>query len=153
MKSIETKFQEAFEALTKADRTKEFKKKVTPQHTIEAKLHIAESILKDVGVVRAVEVRKHNGAGDNGTLITESANNFSEGYTQTSVKPFAKLDRMLADDSLKRGEITEAEHRKLCGVPPAEFDKLNESQKKEFNLARLIGFNESDCLKLAHING
>lgn len=151
MKSIEIKFAEAMDALKKAGRTKLFDEKAKSCTTIEAKLNAAEAVLAEKGIVREAIIRKHNGAADNGnvTEFRESGNSFSAGYVKETTDPFDKADKIMFDSMLKRGEITEAQHRKLLGMKPAEYDTLTEKQRKNYDSARLIGFNESDSLKLA----
>jgi hypothetical protein len=58
MKSIETKFAEAMDALKKAGRTKQFDEKAKGCTTIEAKLNCAEDVLKAAGIIREQESTK-----------------------------------------------------------------------------------------------
>lgn len=156
MKDINTRFAEAVEALKKAGRTKQFDEKVKGCTTIEAKLNAAEAVLKDAGVVRESKpIKKHNGAAENfveGNPFNQGEN-FSTGYVKETTKPgVTKGDKIMIDHMLKRGEINEAQHRKLTGQKPVEYDALNEAQKKEFDGARLIGISEADCFKLARMS-
>ena len=163
MKSIEVRFSEALAALRKAGRTKQFDEKAKDCTTIEAKLHAAEAVLKDAGVVReSWPVRKHNGAGDNfvenNTFnrveeFRESGNSFSPGYIQDAKNITAKSDRLLFDGLLKVGGLTEAEHSKLTGKKPEGYDKLTEQKRKDFDFARAVGLSESDAFKLVEITG
>ena len=165
MKSIETKFAEAMDAIKKAGRTKKYEeacKTFTTTTTIEAKLNAAEAVLKDVGVVRAKEstpVKKNNGAGDNYSEnnpfrpVEEFRENFSAGYVKEANKACPKGDKIMIDHMLKRGEITEAQHRQLLGLKPVEYDQLTEAQRKEYDFARLSGFSEGDAFKLARMAG
>lgn len=50
MKSIETQFNEALDALDKAGKRKQFNEKVGNGMSIEAKLNAAQQVLKEVGV-------------------------------------------------------------------------------------------------------
>ncbi|MGE5052911.1 MAG: hypothetical protein ACM3WP_02000 [Acidobacteriota bacterium] len=151
MKSVETRFAEAMDALKKAGRTKQFNEKVKGCTTIEAKLNCAEAVLQDVGVVREA-IRKHNGASDNFSETNpfrpveefrESANNFSPGYIKEVTDPCAKGDKILF----------EALGIPMPGGKPEGYEKLNEGQKKEFDFARLIGLSEADAFKLVRITG
>ena len=144
MKSIEIKFAEAMDALKKAGRTKLFDEKAKGCTTIEAKLNAAEAVLAEKGIVREA-IRKHNGVADNGNIteFSESGNSFSAGYVKEPTDPFTKADKILYE---------------ALGIPmpsgkPAEYDKLNEGQKKEFDFARLIGLTEVDALKLVKATG
>lgn len=167
MKSIETRFAEAMDAIKKAKRTKQYEeasKQFTTGTTIEAKLNAAEAVLKDVGIVRESQpIRKHNGATDNyregnpfGPTVEEwreSANNFSAGYIKEVTNPCAKGDKVLFDGLLKLGKVTEAQHAQLVGKKPAGYEQLNEKQRKEYDFARLIGINEADAFKVARMTG
>jgi hypothetical protein len=166
MKSIETRFAEAMDALKKARRTKKYEevsKTFTTTTTIEAKLNAVEAVLKDAGVVReTAPIKKNNGAGDNfvegNPLRTveefrESSNNFSPGYTKEKTDSCAKGDKVMFDGLLKLGKITEAEHRKLTGQKPEGYEKLSEQQRKDFDFARLIGISEGDAFKVARMAG
>ena len=159
MKSIETRFAEAMDALKKARRTKQFDEKAKGCTTIETKLNAAEELLKDVGIVREVApIRKHNGATDNfvegnpfgptAAEFRESSNSFSPGFIKEVTDPFAKGDKVMYDGWLKTGRITEAQHAKLLGNKPAGYDQLTETQRKEFDSLRLIHISEADAFKL-----
>jgi hypothetical protein len=67
--------------------------------------------------------------------------------------PCTKGDKIVFDAYLKAGKITEAEHRKMTGQKPEGYDKLTDTQKKEFNGARLIGISEADAFTLARMVG
>jgi hypothetical protein len=163
MKSVEIKFNEALAAIDKAGKRKQFDEKAKTCTTIEGKLNAAEAVLKDAGVVRESRpVRKNNGAGDNysegnpfrpAEEFRESSNNFSPGYMKENANPCAKGDKVMFDWMLKVGKITEADYRKLTGQKPAEYDRLTEQQRKEFDFARAVGISEADCLKLAKMAG
>jgi hypothetical protein len=70
---------------------------------------------------------------------------------------FAKGDLALWEGMLKKGEITEAEFRKLKGQmseeTEAEFALLSEGQKAEFKFALLSGIGEADALRVVRITG
>ncbi|HEX6822680.1 MAG TPA: hypothetical protein VF123_11530 [Candidatus Sulfotelmatobacter sp.] len=180
MKSLEVRFNEVLAELKKAD-AKKFKEvfdECQTLTTIETKLNCVEAALqalKESAAVRSVTgvvdinesmrdfanlfgveprqktnnkesaapIKKHNGAADNGgTVITEANKN-----------TFAKGDKIMADGLLKLGKITEAEHARMLGKQPAEYDKLTEAQRREFDFARLIGISEADAFKLAKLTG
>ncbi len=159
MKSIETKFAEAMDALKKANRLKVFEEKTKDlkNATIEVKLNAAEAVLKDVGVVReAAPVRKHNGAADNFIEnnpfrpleeFRESANNFSAGYTKETTDHCAKGDKVLFDGLLKLGKITEAEHKKLTSDKPEGYSQLTEQKQKDFDFCRAVGLSEAQAFE------
>ena len=162
MKSIEIKFNEALAAIDKAGKRKTFDEKAKACTTIESKLNAAEAVLQDVGVVRAKEsrpIKKNNGADDNFAEgnpfrpVEEFRENFSAGYVKEANKVCPKGDKIMIDHMLKRGEITEAQHRKLLGLKPVEYDQLNEVQRKEFDFACMCGISESDAFKLARMAG
>ena len=164
MKSIETRFAEAMDALKKAGRTKKYEEAAKTCTTIETKLHAAEAVLKDAGVVReARPIKKNNGAVDtyvegNPLGLTaeefrESASNFSPGYIKEKSDPCAEGDKVMFDCMLKAGKITEAEHRKMTGQKPEGYAKLNEAQKKDFDFARLCGFSEADAFTMTNMTG
>src|SRR5713101_1119115 len=106
MKSIETKFAEACDALKKANKFKKFEEKRTAKMNIEAQLNLAEKVLAEAGVVREA-VRKNNGAASNyvegnpfGPTVEEfreSSNNFSPGYIKETTNPYAKGDKILCE--------------------------------------------------------
>lgn len=157
MKSLEVKFAEAMDAVKKAGRTKQFDEKVKGCTTIEAKLNAAEAVLKDAGVVRESQpIKKNNGTLDTfveGNPFGRTAEEFSTGYVKETKNPFAKGDKIMYDVWLKEGRITEADHRKLTGQKPVEYDNLTEAQKKDFDFSRAIGISESDAFKLARMTG
>jgi hypothetical protein len=154
MKSVETRFAEAMDALKKAGRSKQFNEKAKGCTTIEAKLNAAEAVLNDVGVVRAKEsIKKHNGPSDNyiegnplgrsAEEFRENGNSFSPGYIKEVTDPCAKGDKILF----------EALGIPMPGAKPAGYENLNEGQKKEFDFARMIGLSEADAFRLVKITG
>lgn len=153
MKSIEVKFNEALAAIDKAGKRKSFDEKVKGCTTIESKLHAAEAVLKDVGIVREAQpIRKHNGAADNFSETNplrpvedfrEGANSFSPGYITETTDPFTKGDKVLF----------EALGLPMPGAKPEGYDKLTEAQRKDFDFARLIGINEADAFRVAKMSG
>lgn len=152
MKSIEIRFSEAMDALKKAGRTKNFDEKAKSCTTIESKLACAEEVLKDAGVVRKESAVKHNGAADNGhEYFTESSgNSFSPGYDKVT-NLNESLDKITADGLLAVGAITEAQHRKLTGEKPKEYNQLSEQQQKDFDFCRAIGISEADSLTVVSL--
>ena len=157
MKSIETRFAEAMDALKKAGRVKKYDEVAKTCTTTESKLHAAEAVLKDAGVVREAQpIKKHNGSVDTfveGNPFGRTAEEFSPGYTKDAKSITAKSDQLLFDGLLKVGGISEAEHRKLTGCKPEGYDKLSETQRKEFDFARAVGISEADSFKLAKMAG
>jgi hypothetical protein len=165
MKSIETLFAEAMEAVKKAGRRKQYEeatKTFTATTPIEVKLNTAEAVLKDAGIVRESKpIKKNNGTGDTfvegnplGRTVEELRESFSSGYIKENNNPHAKGDKVLFDGLLKMGKITEAEHRKMTGNDkPEGYGKLSEQQRRDFDFARAVGINESDAFTLVNITG
>jgi len=94
-------------------------------------------------------IRKFNGAVDNGHApITESDN--------TPKDIFAGGDKVMLKAMVARGEITKEQSRFLRGKKSKECREalrdFTKEQKKEFDDAVMLGFNESDALKLAKLN-
>lgn len=126
-----------------------------PQMSFEDQRKLAESILQ--GEIKEATTRKHNGAVENfvegSPFNGDRGNNFSPGYTKhnTAKDVAAKSDKVMFDHMLKRGEITEAQHRKLTGQKPLGYEKLSEQQRRDFDFACAIGISEADAFKLADI--
>lgn len=161
MKSLETKFAEAMDAIKKAKCTKQYEeasKTFTTTTTIETKLNAAEAVLADAGVVREAQpIKKNNGRVENfveGSPFNEGRE-FSPGYVQgnTAAHLTEKSNKALADGLLKIGKITEAEYAKMTGAKPEGYDKLTDQQRKDFDFARLIGISEADAFKVAKLSG
>jgi phosphopantetheinyl transferase (holo-ACP synthase) len=122
-----------------------------PNMTVEEQTILAEGIMS--GAIKE-STPKNNGAVDN---FSESnpLRDFSPGYKETTRtnNPCTKGDKILHDYMLQIGQINEAEHRKLIGLKPVEYDALTEVQKKEFDFSPLIGISESDSFKLVKMTG
>jgi hypothetical protein len=126
--------------------------------SFDEQIKLADDIFSGV-IKESTPIRKHNGVVDN---FSESnpLREFSPGYikettgtTNRAKDPCAKGDKIMFDHMLKTGQITEAQHRKLNGLKPVEYDALTEAQKKEFDFARLCGISEADSFKLAGMTG
>ena len=91
----------------------------------------------------------YNGAVDNGHAPIVEADN-------TPKDIFAGGDKVMLDAMVASGEITKEQSRFLRGKKSKEcreaFRDFTKQQKKEFDDAVMLGFNESDALKLAKLN-
>jgi hypothetical protein len=150
MKSVETKFAEACDALKKANKFKKFEEQRKSGMSIEAQLNLAEAVLKDVGVVRTKEstpIKKNAGAAEmfveGSPFNGDRGNSFSEGYIKETTDPFAKGDKILC----------EALGIPMPGQKPEAYEKLTEQKKKDYDFARAIGLSESDAFRLVKIAG
>jgi hypothetical protein len=103
-------------------------------------------------------VKKHNGVTENFSESNplQRADGKSAPVTETDntrKDPFAKGDKVMLEAMEARGQITKDEKRFLMGkksiVAKEAYKKFSDRQKKEFDGAILLGFNESDALKLA----
>ena len=105
-------------------------------------------------------VKKHNGASEN--FDESNPLQRAEGRTPLTGNNdgkrkdiFAKGDRVMLDFMEARGEITKDQSRLLRGKKSSEakeaYKGFTDRQKKEFDDARMLGFNESDALKLANL--
>ena len=137
MKSIYQRLGEAVEKLTDAGKFKTYREASKDCASVEAQLNCAERLLGAPVKESKPPAKKNNGAGDNGTLLTESARTISE-----KVDPFAKADGIM----YKGLGISEADQRRLKGLPPAG-ESLTPSQLREFRFLRSINLSESDALK------
>ena len=99
-------------------------------------------------------IKKNNGTAENFVEGSPFNGDRSKAATNNTRKDtLAKGDKVLFDGLLKVGSITEAEHRKLTGSKPEGYDKLSETQRKEFDFARAVGISEADSFKLAKMAG
>ena len=130
MKSIETKFSEAMDALRKVGKQQVFNEKAAKLTTIESKLNCAEGVLKASRVIP-----KHNGAADNG-------HDFSAGYVQENHSPFAACDRLIAESL----GLNDAQTRQLIGRAPAEIEALGEAAVREFSFRLGIRLTEAQAI-------
>jgi hypothetical protein len=160
MKSVEAKFAEACDALKKANKFKTFEQQRKPGMSIETQLNCAEAVLKDAGVVRTKEstpIKKNAGAAEmfveGSPFNGDRGQSFSEGYVQQTTDPCAKGDKIMFDELLKLGKITESEHAKMLGQKPSGYEQLSEQKKKDYDFARLIGLSEQDAFRLVKIAG
>lgn len=134
MKSIETQFAEAMDALRKVGKQEVFSEKAAKLITIESKLNCAEEVLKSARVIR-----KHNGAADNGHEFRES---FSGDYVSEVTDP----REAQVKSYMLTCNISENDARKVLGLAPKEF---NRRQAAEYQFAKGIGLSEADALRLA----
>jgi hypothetical protein len=144
MKSIEVKFSEACEALKKANKFDKFREACPIGSTIEAQLNAAEAVLS--GKVQEAEaakryVVKHNGAADNGHLFTESAMEL----TADEVTALNNTEAQIKSTMLMSG-ISEADARRVMGLPPVEIAKLGRHAIADYSAARSMGFSEADAV-------
>jgi hypothetical protein len=145
MKSIEVKFSEACEALKKANKFDKFREACPIGSTIEAQLNCAEAVLS--GKVQEAEaakryVVKHNGASDNGHLFTESAG------MELSADEVTALNNIEAQikSTMILSRISEADARRVLGLPPVEIVKLGRHAVADYSAARSLGFSEADAI-------
>ena len=127
-------------------------------------LSLADLKVKRPDLVKVIEstnkesvrtIKKNNGSSENFVEGSPFNGDRSKAtVTEDKGKDLAaKSDKALADGLLKVGGITEAEHRKLTGAKPSGYAELTEAQKKEWDFAKAVGINESDCFKLAKMSG
>jgi hypothetical protein len=134
MKSIYQRLGEATEKLADLGKFKQYTEAVKNATSVEAKLNAAERILAEP-VKEAEPITKNNGRQHNGgELFTESA----VGMTETIRTGDAALYNGLG--------ISEAEQRKLAGLPPVGT-KLTSNQLREFRFLRSIKLSEADALR------
>ena len=133
MKSIEVRFNEAMAALKKADRMKRFDDASKACKTIEAKLRAAEAVLAESGVVRS-----------DATGNQEFRESFSEGYRAGHFDP-----RKLQIKSYMAMGLSEADARKVLGLPPAEIEALGRTVVNDYVFARASGVSESLAIEIA----
>lgn len=157
MKSIEQKFNEALDELRKKGKLNKFNE-IFPydptgnslKPSIEVQLNCAEALLS--GKVEEAErakryVRKHNGAADNGhETFTESA--WSEYQESTNDPREAQVKSYMATS-----RISEADARKVLGLPPKEIVVLGAHAVAEYHSAKRMRFCEADCIRLAKQRG
>jgi hypothetical protein len=101
-------------------------------------------------------IRKYNGAAHNGYEKFREAD-YSQQTGKSLIRgndggPILECDRLLVESlthPTEHRKLTEAEKRKLLGLPPAEYDNFTEAQKKDFDFARAVGISEADALKLS----
>jgi hypothetical protein len=102
-------------------------------------------------------IKKHAGSAEmfveGSPFNGDRANAVSATNSNPAAALAAKSNKIMVDFELQTGRITEAQHRKLTGQKPAEYDTLSEQQRKHFDDATMLGFNESDSLKLARMTG
>jgi hypothetical protein len=145
MKSIEVKFSEACEALKKANKFDKFREACPIGSTIEAQLNAAEAVLS--GKVQEAEaarryVVKHNGAADNGHLFTESAGmELSADEVTTLQNTEAQIKSYMLTCN-----ISEADARRVMGLPPVEITKLGRHAVADYTCARAMGLSEADAV-------
>ena len=137
MKSVETQFAEACDRLRAEKKFRLFneKRQALKTSAVEPQLNLALAVLSGE-VKESTPIRKFNGAADNGTLLTESADSFTEA---TDPREAQVAGYMLCCN------ISEAEARKVLGLFPKG---LTPSQGTEFMLATACGISESDALIL-----
>lgn len=146
MKSIETQFAEALEALNKVGKRAKFNEKNKITSPIEVQLNLAEAMLKESRVIR-----KHNGVADNfiegnpfgEQLITESY------VTETDNSPVVAMQEASVE-RLKKTGLSEATARGIFGLPAKKAPEgLTRRQLADYNFAVRCGLKESDALQLA----
>jgi hypothetical protein len=142
MKSIETKFAEACDALRKANKFTKFREVCPIGSNIEAQLNCAEAVL--TGKVEEAEtarrtVRKHNGAGDNGSWFAESANG---GTFAEKSDPFAKADTLICESL----GLSDADTRRVLGRAPAEIESLGAAAVAEYKFCLGINLTEAQAI-------
>ncbi len=146
-KSLEVQLNEMLCAMSEAQ-LNEFYGKRRKGSPISEQCALANNIAPITEAARRT-IRKHNGRSDNsGEEIRESTTH----VTEADNKPFAKADRLMLDFMESRGQITAEQKRIALGLPPAEFNNLSESQKKEYRFARACNISEADALRLARMN-
>ncbi len=131
MKSIETKFAEAMDALRKAGKLETFTEKSAQIKAIEPKLNCALEILKEQ------KIRMHNGAADNG-------HDFSEGFvSEDPRKAQVKSYRALG--------LSKAEAREAAGLPRKSRKKLglNEAEYRQYSSYVTGGIPHEQALIMA----
>ena len=160
MQDIFITLTEALAALDKINKRSVFEEKLNTMKqkagklpSAEAQLQCAEEVLKASRYIRKYNGRAHNESAG-ATLIVESDGGSS--YVSETADPFEATDKVIME-SLTHPEtkrpITEAERRTIKGEKPAGYADLTESQRKEFDFAKMIGISEADCFKLVQITG
>jgi hypothetical protein len=136
MKSLHTKLNEALEKMTSKQRDKFFESRKSGS-AVEVQLNCAQAIL-DGKVKESAPITKHNGVGDNGhESFTESAR---QGAMTETIIP-------KSDAALYKGlGISEADQRRLMGLPPAGTN-LTATQLREYRFLRSINLSEADALR------
>jgi hypothetical protein len=141
MKSLYTKLSEAIDKMTKVQRDKFYESKPKGS-AIEPILNCAEQILAGKVKEAAPVVRKHNGAGDNGELLTEGANSW---YSEQSADPREAQVR----NYMLTCKITEAEARRVLNLPPKAVAEKGRKACADYAFAKSIGMSEVNALAFA----
>jgi len=153
MISNDAKFAQLVEALKKAEKYGEFRKKFTnlSEVSMEAKINAALSVLKDAGIVESITesgwgltflsqhrtpMKKNNGSGDNFVEGSPLNRDRSRTITEQDRNPYNKGDKVL---------------REALGLPPEPKapEGLTRLQEADYNLALRFGLKPDDALKLA----
>jgi hypothetical protein len=98
-------------------------------------------------------IKKHNGAVENFVEGSPFNGDRANAVSATPTSKRTKGDIVILDDMLKRGEMTEAQHRKALGLKPEGYEQLSEQQKRDFDFATLCGISEVDAFRLTKITG
>jgi hypothetical protein len=143
MKDVYTVFAEKCAALNAAGKRKQFDERAKNLTSVEAKINCADFVLGTVVKESKPPVTKHNGRTHNGGEVFSESDTFTE--TGEANEWCAKSDAILA----KAMGISEADQRRLKGLPPASDKPLTPGQLREYRFARSIRINEADALRLA----
>ena len=104
----------------------------------------------------AAPIKKHSGSaehfveGSPFNVIEGRSAAFVEGASPDSI--FAKADAIMLETMTHpdtKQPLTEAEKAKVRGGKPAAYANFTETQKKDYDFARLVGISEADALRVA----
>jgi hypothetical protein len=157
MKDVYTLFNEALAELRKSPAKEKKFRSLVPlgaKVAVEVQLNCANEILAGKVTESTTPITKHNGASENfteGSPLNEGRSQIITETSNTRKDIFAKGDAIMIEAEFKRGKITAEQRRVALGGKPAEYANLTERQKKEFDGARMLNFNESDSLVLARM--
>lgn len=155
--SIHTRFHESLGKLNKQQLAEfhAWRERATTNGkypVVEAQFNALEGILKGDTSTHRESIKKDNGRGDNGGQeLRESA---PDGVGEThpgETHPTLKEAYRLCEQYQKHHKLSEADARRVCGLPSLkrEATKLTEKQYRQFALFTLAGKSEREALSLA----
>ena len=145
MKSYEVQLNEALTELSKLGREDEVREARVAYHKEHGKpMPIAKQVTlaQEMLEVSTRTIRKHNGAGDNGHIFTESA---GMELTADEVAALNNTEATIKNYMLTCG-ISESDARKVLGLAPKEIVALGRHAIADYKAARSFGFSEADAV-------